>query len=176
MYVKVVIELRKQRLGVFIFAFVARRRNFHSHSMLSVSVMTGTLNFGANPLSRITIAMLEDMGYEVSYATADEYTVASLDDSDPTCVCGRRERVRRNMWDSEHGQAVPLGERKTDKQDRELSDEVREYAILFGLEILAESRQGGDLEGRGNGNKADTVSVVVKENDKYYGILVQEQK
>lgn len=38
-------------------------------------LMTGFLNDGPNPLSRLTIAALEDMGYEVSYASADAYVL-----------------------------------------------------------------------------------------------------
>ncbi|NQZ12857.1 MAG: proprotein convertase P-domain-containing protein [Algicola sp.] len=38
-------------------------------------LMTGFLNGGINPLSRVTIAALQDMGYEVSYDAADDYTL-----------------------------------------------------------------------------------------------------
>jgi hypothetical protein len=40
-------------------------------------LMTGFLNDGPNPLSRLTIAALEDMGYEVGYASADAYVLPS---------------------------------------------------------------------------------------------------
>jgi subtilisin-like proprotein convertase family protein len=40
-------------------------------------LMTGFLNDGPNPLSRLTIAALQDMGYEVSYASADAYVLPS---------------------------------------------------------------------------------------------------
>ena len=39
--------------------------------------MTGFLNDGVNPLSRVTIARFEDMGYEVDYGAADPYTLPS---------------------------------------------------------------------------------------------------
>ncbi len=38
-------------------------------------LMTGFLNNGLNPLSRVTIAALQDMGYEVSYAAADPFVL-----------------------------------------------------------------------------------------------------
>jgi hypothetical protein len=41
-------------------------------------IMTGFLNSGANPLSRLTIASLEDLGYSVNYGAADPYTLPSL--------------------------------------------------------------------------------------------------
>lgn len=44
-------------------------------SVMGKELMTGYVSFVANPLSSITIASLEDMGYTVSYATADAYTV-----------------------------------------------------------------------------------------------------
>jgi subtilisin-like proprotein convertase family protein len=40
-------------------------------------LMTGFLNDAPNPLSRLTIAALQDMGYEVSYASADAYALPS---------------------------------------------------------------------------------------------------
>jgi subtilisin-like proprotein convertase family protein len=40
-------------------------------------LMTGFLNDGVNPLSRVTIACFEDMGYEVDYGAADPYTLPS---------------------------------------------------------------------------------------------------
>ena len=46
-------------------------------------LMTG-FSTGSLPLSRITVASLEDMGYVVDYDAADAYTVADLDSS---CVC-----------------------------------------------------------------------------------------
>lgn len=35
--------------------------------------MTPTINQGENPLSRITVGALDDMGYQVNYAAADRY-------------------------------------------------------------------------------------------------------
>jgi PKD repeat protein len=41
-------------------------------------IMTGFLNSGANPLSRLTIASLEDLGYSVNYGAAEPYTLPGL--------------------------------------------------------------------------------------------------
>lgn len=38
-------------------------------------LMTGFLNPAVNPISRLTIASLEDLGYEVNYAAADPYVL-----------------------------------------------------------------------------------------------------
>lgn len=46
-------------------------------------LMTG-FSTGTLPLSRITVASLEDMGYLVDYDAADPYTAANMS---PSCVC-----------------------------------------------------------------------------------------
>src|SRR5262245_48627593 len=43
-------------------------------SVFGNEVMTGYLNNGVNPLSRVTIASLADLGYQVNMAAADAYT------------------------------------------------------------------------------------------------------
>jgi hypothetical protein len=40
-------------------------------------LMTGTLDFGTNPFSAVTMRSLEDLGYSVSAASADPYTLPS---------------------------------------------------------------------------------------------------
>lgn len=42
-------------------------------------LMTGYLDGGINPVSRVTVAALEDMGYEVNYDAADAFTLPSRD-------------------------------------------------------------------------------------------------
>ncbi|MEM9649434.1 MAG: leishmanolysin-related zinc metalloendopeptidase, partial [Bacteroidota bacterium] len=44
-------------------------------------LMTGFIDSGINPISRMSVAAFEDMGYEVNYGTADIYTLP-----DPTLV------------------------------------------------------------------------------------------
>ena len=46
-------------------------------SVFDNEIMTGYLDSGVNPLSRITIASLEDMGYEVDLGAADFYAPSS---------------------------------------------------------------------------------------------------
>jgi hypothetical protein len=46
-------------------------------SILVNELMTGYLNNGANPLSKITIGSLADLGYTVNYAAADPYSKPS---------------------------------------------------------------------------------------------------
>lgn len=47
-------------------------------SILGHELMTGFLNSGPNPISRMTIGSLEDMGYEVNYDAADDYSLPSF--------------------------------------------------------------------------------------------------
>lgn len=44
-------------------------------SLFGSELLTGFLNNGSNPLSRLTIAALQDLGYQVSYASADPYAL-----------------------------------------------------------------------------------------------------
>jgi Leishmanolysin len=46
-------------------------------------LMTSFLNAGANPLSRLTIASMEDLGYTVSYNTAEAFALNLLPDLSP---------------------------------------------------------------------------------------------
>jgi len=46
-------------------------------SVMGKELMTGYISLVANPLSAITVGSLADMGYVVSYANADAYTVNS---------------------------------------------------------------------------------------------------
>jgi hypothetical protein len=46
-------------------------------SVLGNELMTGYANVGANPLSKITIGSLADLGYAVNYAAADPYSKPS---------------------------------------------------------------------------------------------------
>ena len=47
-------------------------------SVFNNEIMTGYLNSGANPLSRLTIGSLQDLGYTVNYAAADPYALPGL--------------------------------------------------------------------------------------------------
>ena len=44
-------------------------------SVFGNELMTGFLNAGVNPLSRLTIAALQDLGYEVDFAAADTFAL-----------------------------------------------------------------------------------------------------
>ena len=45
-----------------------------TNELMTPELMTPIINQGENPLSRITVGALEDMGYQVNYAAADRYS------------------------------------------------------------------------------------------------------
>jgi len=52
-------------------------RNSHwRESVFDTELMTGFLNFGANPLSVVTTASMGDLGYLVHYAASDTYLLS----------------------------------------------------------------------------------------------------
>lgn len=61
-------------------------------------LMTGFIDEGNNPLSRLSIAAFEDMGYDVNYSVADAYSLSdplvldlkSLDSNRQCKMCNRR--------------------------------------------------------------------------------------
>lgn len=96
--------------------------------------MTGYADVGNSPLSRISIASLEDIGYDVDYSSADSYTESDLN---PNCVCRRR----RTLVDMIHGETHQLGLRIPGTQRRKLSDELFDMAMSYGKEKLAQRKQ-----------------------------------
>ncbi len=58
-------------------------------------LMTGYLNSGSNPLSRLTIASLQDLGYSVDYTRADAFSVGTVNSLSlsPALDMGAHEEV-----------------------------------------------------------------------------------
>ena len=109
------------------------------------------MNEGSNPLSRVTIGGLEDLGYIVDYSNAGTYT---RDNIDPTCLCNvrkdrqllRQQNSNQNLlFSGKHGDVVSLahlipGQSESESGERrKLSESLRQYAIMYGLKILDES-------------------------------------
>ena len=72
-------------------------------SVFGNELMTGFLNPGKNPLSRLTVAALQDMGYEISFDVADTFALPSHlhlammgvwveEHQHRCCACGQRRR------------------------------------------------------------------------------------
>jgi Leishmanolysin len=95
-------------------------------------VMTGYRS-GNMPISRLTLAALQDIGFNVSYAKADAYSTSDLD---PSCVCKKRERSLRDgdvkSLDKDIG--------KSNGTFRRLSDHGYKTALKFGKTKLMQQR------------------------------------
>ena len=127
--------------------------------------VTGFLNSGVlEPLSRITIASLQDLGYQVDYSTADAYGRSDLGAG---CTCNRRQR---SILDMSHGETQQLGLRSPNTPRRRLSDEMHKYAINYGLGILA-NRPGSPSDGQAELVSDQDFTYV---GDKVLSVVVQE--
>ena len=174
-----------------------------SETCLVNELMTTTLNEGSNPMSRITVGGLEDLGYVVDYSNAGTYT---RDNIDPSCLCNvRKERQllrqqnpnEKPRFSGKHGDVVSLdelipGRSKTENRERrQLSESLRQYALRYGLEILNKSaarnswasavldiRNGDDTERGGRNPKRVRyaghyyISIIMRQEDDYFGVLV----
>lgn len=112
-----------------------------SESCLGAELMTGQLNFPDNPLSRITIGSLADVGYVVSYDSADDFTADQLNKTDSTCFCNRR-REMRDLMENENGKVFALRNEKSDKSLKVgLPPEIHKLAVERGNRILDEAAE-----------------------------------
>jgi Leishmanolysin len=153
---------------------------------LRSELMTGSPNRGDNPLSRITIGSLEDIGYTVDYSPAGNYT---RDHVDPDCLCdGSDQSLRRRIAHGASHFLLDLNE-STKPARRQLSDEVRQVAIDYGQALLQANSQAYALSRSGSstsGSSIDSleadgllyiedqiVSVLVQDiDDEIYGVVV----
>ena len=95
-------------------------------------LMTGFLSGTVQKLSTVTVGGLEDLGYGVSYAAADNLTPADLD---PSCVCGGGRRQLRRKKNGNH---------KTRHNKKKSSDEGEKLAQVFGKAILEARKRTND--------------------------------
>ena len=118
--------------------------------------MTGFIGSNENnPLSRLTIGTLQDIGYSVNYNQADPYTA---NDMNPGCVCNRR-RLGRS-----HAQS-------TTPKRRKLSQEGQDAAIAYG-EALLSSMDTKEVESNSEVELDPTVFVLYAEGDQIHGVHV----
>jgi hypothetical protein len=142
-------------------------------------LMTGFANGPISALSRITIGTLQDLGYKVDYSRADAFGRANLG-TGRGCTCRRRERSIMEML---HGETIQIGLSNPDTKRRRLSDEMKQVAIDYGLEIFArraaaETNVVADKKSKNKlveYEKAQAVSVFVRDGDGIYGVVVRNQ-
>lgn len=162
-----------------------------SDACLNAELMTGFINLDvANPLSRISIASLEDMGYQVDYSTADKYGSSNLGAG---CTCNRRMRsTMRNATKQGAARLVSLSTTTTSSTTaaaaadsmtrngnrRRLSEEMRQYAVTQGLAFLetqknipasfSEQPETSGIQYVGD----QVVSVIVQDGDDIFSVIV----
>jgi Leishmanolysin len=137
---------------------------------LANELMTGYLTQGATTLlSRITIGSLQDLGYTVSYSTADSYGTADLGVG---CTCRRRQR---SILDMAHGETRQLGVRNPNTKPRRLTDETKQQAIAFGSSILAKraSSKPRDILPSSTYVGDQVVAVLVQDGDGTFSVVVR---
>jgi hypothetical protein len=118
---------------------------------LESELMTGELSrTGTIPLSRLTIATLDDLGYTVDYSSAETFTKSNLN-LNCQCTQKRQRRARRrhgSILDMSHGDTHQLGLRSSSsssppppRQRRRLSDAAYQMALEYGENILSQRAQ-----------------------------------
>ena len=119
-----------------------------------------------NPVSRISIASLQDLGYTIDYSKADRF---GSQDLNPACSCGV---IRRSL----------VGTRQLVYNDSQLSEELYQQAVDYGNVILTESAElysqyvASQPIGEGNelveyvGDKV--ISIVVQDGDAVFSVVV----
>jgi hypothetical protein len=109
-------------------------------------LMTGyAASTGANPLSRITIGTLQDMGYQVDYSKADPFSRSDLA-TWCTCPIRHRREKERSLLNMKHGEVSWVGSvdgsRRTSGRSLQRLSAVGEgVAVMAGLEYLQTKAQ-----------------------------------
>lgn len=135
---------------------------------LKSEMMTPTANADL-PISRMTIASLEDLGYTVDYGAADNYFPGRLN---PACRCNL-DRVRRRLSDNQTNSIED--NRHAQQQRRRLSEEGYQAALAYGKKEIAENQQSmalfpGDDQLSDLGT--EMIYVLYLENDVVHHIMV----
>ena len=114
---------------------------------------TGDLSFEGNPLSALTIGLMEDIGYGVNYDAADEF-----DGSDTTCCFAETESIENVSSTTPTNKPV-------------LSDAGKARASEYGLKILKENEvpyeEVEDI-------KEESSSTVVYVGHKFITVFIEE--
>ena len=118
-------------------------------------VMTSKITQGYEPLSALTIATLQDMGYSVDYSQAEFYDARFMN---PACLC-----FFRRLGHSHTQSTTP--------KRRKLSKEGEQAAVAYGAARIAEMQtqtEDGDPDLELN----PTVFVLYAEGDEIHGVHV----
>ena len=131
-------------------------------------VMTSAANTNL-PVSRLTLAGLEDLGYDVDYSQAESFTAVDLN---PSCVCNNR--LRRTQFDGDNTLSTVETSSSNGHKRRKLSTAGNQYATEYGQSILAKNREQISLlpESDVPDIGGDVVYVIYLEEGTVYSVLV----
>jgi Leishmanolysin len=131
-------------------------------------LMTGYAT-GTMPISRLTVATLQDVGYTVNYDKADPYTKANMD---PTCVCTARNLRQLKivkLLDTPQG-------RSSSATTKKISNEGFQKARDFGKKILMQGRRNFNNSNQPGVEQyvgADFITVIYnEEGNGIFGVVV----
>lgn len=112
-----------------------------------------------NPVSRLTVATLDDLGYSVNYGAADNYDASHLSES---CICNRRHLGQGNS--SKGNSARLLNEREFNP--------IQQRAVDFGAKLLRSrvdtlfsGQRSASHERSPQTEPASTISVIYRNPD-----------
>lgn len=134
-------------------------------------LMTNTIDF-SNALSRITIASMEDLGYDVDYSYADSFGQVELS---LTCLlkCQKRTLIEANpnliqYRENDFNVTKTQQQVRRQRRRRKLSDEGYATAVEHGREILLQERSQSSKQ-----PKNPTIHVLYMEENELYSVPVQ---
>jgi Leishmanolysin len=152
---------------------------------LNAELMTGVLNRDNGiPLSRIAIAALYDLGYALSYRTAEAFTKSDLSS---TCQCPPATRRRRSLLHRFHEETWPRDVPSSQRPRRRLSDVAHQIAMESRKKVLpqrAQTMASASLRASPESSVRDLatiyigdqfLSVLVEDDGDIYGVIVTNQ-
>jgi hypothetical protein len=124
---------------------------------MDTEIMTGFVDAGQlNPVSKVTIGAMEDLGYEVNYACADSYSIPSPRPA--RCAFGGDSNIADGETETSPSTKPPL------------TDENLAKAIEYGQSIL-----NGAHDGRVDDGGVDGDDSVVQLYDKIIVLFMQDE-
>lgn len=153
----------KMRIRCFVHSL-----GFGIESCFQTELMSSILSRGVeNPLSRVTVATLDDLGYTVDYGAADTFDASHLDES---CICNRRD-LQLLPEDSTNTQDI----RRMQLQELD-TNSVRQRAIDLGTKLLL-SRSDNRITSLGrlasrHTEVSRTISVIYRNEDGSIGDVI----
>ena len=136
--------------------------------------MTGSIGSTKLLMSNLTLAALDDQGYEVDYSTADMYDGSNtyMDNSVDGCC-------KPDGWDSRKYLRRLNSNHNNNKSKRHLSEEGRAKAVAHGRKVLETRRLPPGVPREQNGIRYvgdRSISVIIEENGTLHEVGVAAVK